>query len=490
MSARTDLDTFAQIARGSLLLLIARATFFLCGLLTAIVVSRFLGPVDFGIYGLVFTLVTWLQVMLTGGLAGATTKVLTEHADRRHAVEQTALAVLTVLGAILFALGYAASAPLTRFFGAPSAAPALRIAFLDVPLMALVGAWQGTLYAAGRYDLLALTIAAHGVLKATGIAALALIHALSVEAAFLVHVASSLIVIVLLMAAQPPRAVWPSTDLARALLRRAIPLALYIGVAQLHLNLPLWLLAAVMTASPATGFYVAALNVSRTLTLVPAALSAVAFSAISRAIAMSDEARAREQLALALRLALLLLLPAVALVSIEAEPLVLLLFGSAYGEAATILPWQMLAFSLFALLDVIVNGLAAAGVTVAPALSLACLLLPAAALSLLLILSSAAVGAGVAHALSMTFGLGLVLLFALRRFRPFLPWASLGRVASSTLLAALVCFLMPSSGIWVVVTLAFAFAVYLLALFFLQELRFADFAAAGISRQLVRRPRA
>lgn len=487
---RAERDASKEIVRGTFLLLLARTTFFTCGLVTSVLLARILGPVGFGVYGVVFTLVTWLQVMLAGGISGATTKVLTEHPDDQDTVEHTALTLLVSLGIILYFLGYAVSEPIARFFAIPSATFALRIAFLDVPLMALVGALQGALYARARYGLLALSIAAHGLLKAGGIATLAVAHSLSIEGAFLVHVAASLFVLLLLLVGSPPRGGRPALGIARALLRRALPLACYGTTAQLHGNLPFWLLAAVLPASPATGLYVAALNVSRTLTLVPAALSGVVFGSIGRAKASRDEARARDQLASALRLALLLLAPALALVVVEAEPLVTLIFGQGYREAAAILRWQMLAFAFFALLDVLFSALFAAGLFALPVLSFAGLLLSALLLSVVLIASFGALGAAAAHAATMALGLGLALLLVVRTFRACVAFDSVVRIAAAALGCGLLSFFLPARGFWLVGTLALSFAFYVFALVMLGQLRASDVPFLPTSWSLGRARRA
>ena len=88
-------------------------------------------------------------------------------------------------------------------------------------------------------------------------------------------------------------------------------------------------------AGDALGFFVAALNVSRTLTVVQAVLSGVVFASMSRALAQRDEATAQLHLKEA-RFGLLLIAPVATLLSVDADRVVTLLFGSGYAPAGNI----------------------------------------------------------------------------------------------------------------------------------------------------------
>ncbi|MCS7266681.1 MAG: glycosyltransferase [Geminicoccaceae bacterium] len=486
---RPPLDTPEQIARGTVLLLLARIGFFACGLGTSILLARILGPAEFGTYGLVFSLVTWLQVVLTGGVSGATAKLVAENPDRRAAVEQTALLLVTVCGGFFLLLGFAASEPIARFFGLASLGPALRIALFDLPLMALVGAWQGTLYASARYGLLALGIALHGLLKVGGMAVLAAHDLLSVESAFLVHLVSSLGVFVFLLLRFPPRPARPAGDLAKALLERALPLSVYYTAGQLHANFPLWILAAVASSRASSGAFVAALNISRTLTLVPSVLSGIVFGAVSRAAALSEEAQAREHLAAALRLALLMVAPAVVLVGVAAEPLVSFLFGPGYREAASILRWQMAAFSLFALVDVLFHALFAFGIAALPSRLFAGLLVPAMPLLVLFVARFGAEGAAVGHALLMALALAAASFLTVRRFGSIARLASVARIAAAAGLAGILVSALPAAGGWVVPGLFLGSGLYLILLVLSRELGTADLALVPLPLSVSTRSR-
>ena len=148
----------------------------------------------------------------------------------------------------------------------------LRVARFDLPLMAAYFAWQGALYGHARFGILALSLMVHTLLKLVGDVLLAFVG-LSVTGAILAQVAASIGVLGFLFSVVPPPRTLPAFEFARPMLMMALPLSLYALALQIHINPSLWLLSAAGNAGDARGFFVAALNVNRTLSVVQAVLS-------------------------------------------------------------------------------------------------------------------------------------------------------------------------------------------------------------------------
>jgi O-antigen/teichoic acid export membrane protein len=468
-----------KVARPVVQLLLARTVFLASGMVVSIILARALGPVEFGIYGVIISVLTWTQLLLNGGIPGATAKLLAERPERAAAIEQTARAVLIAGGLVLFAAGWLAAPTLARLLGLPAATNVLRVALLDLPLMAAYFAWQGALYGHARFGVLALSLVVHTLLKLVGIVLLAF-AGLSVTGAVLAQVAASVGVLVYLFAVVPPPRTLPTFELARPMVIMALPLSLYAMALQIHVNLGLWLLSAVGTAGDARGFFVAALNVSRTLSVVQAVLSGVVFASMSRALAQRQEAAARRHLEDGARFALLLIAPAAALLSVDADRVVTLLFGADYAPAGDILRWQLVAFALLPLLDLCFMALAADGRPALPAWLLAALIAPAMVLCLALVNRHGGAGAAAAQAIVVAIATALAALAAWRRFRTLVPPLTLLRVGGATALTALLSAQISITGPWLVVKLAALAALWLIVLVLLRELTLADLKAFAI----------
>ena len=115
-------------------------------------------------------------------------------------------------GLALFAAGWFAAPALARLLGIPSAADVLRVALLDLPLMAAYFAWQGALYGHARFGTLASSLVVHTLLKLVGIVLLAVLG-LSVTGAILAQVAASIGVLGYLFAVVPPPRTMPALSL-------------------------------------------------------------------------------------------------------------------------------------------------------------------------------------------------------------------------------------------------------------------------------------
>ena len=293
--------------------------------------------------------------------------------------------------------------------------------------------------------------------------------------AILAQVAASIGVLGYLFAVVPPPRTLPAAELARPMLMMALPLSLYAMALQIHVNLGLWLLSTAGTAGDALGFFVAALNVSRTLTVVQAVLSGVVFASMSRALAQRDEATARLQGGLGL----LLIAPVAALLSVDADRVVTLLFGSGYAPAGDILRWQLLAFTLLPLLDLCFMALAAAGRPAYPAWFLAALITPAAGLCLVLVNSHGGAGAATAQAIVVAIATALAALATWRRLRTLVAPLTLLRVGCATALTALISAQISVAGPWLVAKLAALFAVWVLLLVLLERAHSGGSEAAG-----------
>jgi O-antigen/teichoic acid export membrane protein len=174
------------------------------------------------------------------------------------------------------------------------------------------------------------------------------------------------------------------------------------------------------------------------------------------------------------RFALLLIAPAAALLSVDADRVVILLFGPGYAPAGAILRWQLVTFALLPLLDLCFMALAADGRPVYPAWLLAALIAPAVVLCLALANSHGGAGAAAAQAIVVAIATAFAALAAWRRFRTLVAPLTLLRVGSATALTALLSAQISITGPWLVAKLAALLAVWLMILVLLRELTLAD----------------
>ena len=83
-----------QTARGTVQLLMGRGLFMVSGYLIAVILARGLGPVEYGIYGMVMSLLLWLEVAGDMGIRraiagpGCSTRGRTATVDRHSLLDR------------------------------------------------------------------------------------------------------------------------------------------------------------------------------------------------------------------------------------------------------------------------------------------------------------------------------------------------------------------------------------------------------------------
>jgi O-antigen/teichoic acid export membrane protein len=472
--ARSSDDHQDRQRRGTRQLLIARASFIVSGSVVAIVLARGLGPSDYGVYGVLISLLTWLEMLGSAGIQGATAKLIPVHSSQVAAVEQTARFVLLALGVALFAACWAAAPAVEELFRIPGGTRLFRLAILDIPLATTYIAYQGILTGRRLFGPLSVSQAAFGIAKLVGVSILVVLG-LSVASALVANAVATFAVLAYLFVRFPPKGFWPQRRLVKPLISLAIPIGVYLLAMQVLLRLDLWSLKRLWEGSgDVVGQYVAALNLSRLLAVIPTVQSGVLFASISWAMTRNDERGARNHVREATRFALILAVPACVILGGEASGVMAVLFSSAYAEGGRFLFLQLLAFGLYALLDAFAQSLMAVGRQWRTAGVLVGLVPLVWLGNLVLIPRFGPMGAAVSLALGVLFGAVVLGLLARRRHGALFHWPTLAKVMAAGAVVGLLGHLVDVPGAWVLLEVAALAGVYLLLLWTFGELTVAD----------------
>ena len=475
------MKTGLAMARGSTWIFLAEVLIIPTGFVTAVYLTRALGPADYGVFALLSRLVIWLEWLGAACFAQATIKLAGEMAAWTP-LGRTALRLHLAVGAGLAMLLWAAAPALAAALALPSLTGHLRLYALDLPLFLAAQAHINILVGRGGFGARAMASAARLIVRLAAI--LLFVHlGWSVRGAVAAMIcASAAELAVVRRHIQLPLGPGPSHSM-RALAHLSVPLLLASLVVRV-LRLDIVLLKALGTPAAAVGHYGAALNLTILMALLSGAMTPPLLATLSGLIASGRPTDARAVTDGALRFTLRLI-PFVALACAQAGPIVRLVFGAAYLPAAPLLALLLVAAYAQHLIQTAVAVMAAHNRSTAAAVLTVPLLPVAIAAHLFLIPRFGPMGAAATTTAMMAAGAVLCLAGA----RRCCSWPLLGRTLVRSLpVAAGVAFLslsLPTAGAALVAELAGLSALCLLGLWWLGELSAADLAA--VRRLLARR---
>jgi O-antigen/teichoic acid export membrane protein len=471
-------------ARGVVQLFAAHACFMGSGYFISVLLARGLGPAEYGDYGVILSVLVWIEIVAGAGITGAVAKLIPQHEGQALVVERTARTLLLLASVGLFCLCWFSASAFARLFDIAGGEALFRLAIVDLPLSGLYFSYRGALLGNRRFGVWSLGLIIYSQTKLAGIVLLILLGP-SVSGALLVNVLATAGALLFLGVKSSPSISPPSLPLALLTLRVALPIALYLVTLQVLLSLDLWCLKG-LGGGPGevVGFYVAAGNVARLLLIVPTVLAAVLFPSLSWALGRQDETVARDYLSGGVRFAFILLPPIIALLALHAGEVMELFFSSAYAQGGIYLGLQLVAFGLFAFFDIGFQALMAAEKLYRCAGILVALVPIALASNFMLIPRFGAMGA--AASLLLTIGLGTMIAAVLvfHRFGSVIRTSTVFRVSVATALILLIGAQISVPSIWLPFKLAALFSAYAVLLTISRELRWQEL------RALIVRPRA
>ena len=409
-------------AKGTLQLVVEQM--FLTGrrLVAALVLAWGLGPERFRPHGVLISVLVWVQRTALLGVPTATTKLVAEGRQPISSLKQSAQAMGLGLVVAAFA-GFWFGAPwLARIFQVPDQVGLFRLAALDVPIYGMYLTYRGVGMGDRAFGVVFASGLVYGAAKLTGVLTL-FWFGFSITMALIAYIFGSVAALLFLIYRIRIPPARPQAPLAGLIISFALPLVVGdLGVSLLH-HLDLWLLKALEggATDQEIGIYAAVrlLAIAPELALVP--LAAVLFPVLSEALARGDRAQAQDHIRGAARVLWIALLPVTALIAIEAEPTVRLLFPDQYAGGGAYLSIQVIGYGFMAALIVFLSILKARGdfyTVVAVGIGLVLLM---SLISPFWISASGAVGA--ASALVATTATGALISGVLvgKRFGPFLP---------------------------------------------------------------------
>jgi len=474
-----------RLTRHMFQLLTGRIALFVFGYPIAIILARELGPAAYGVYGILLSVLIWLEHTGAFGITEAVTKLTAEARDdeRRNAVESTGQALLLIIYLALFGVCWVAAPLIARVFQIPEATGLFRVAIIDIPISGIYFAQQGVLGGRRGFGALSGSMLTYGLTKFVGII-IVLLMGISIFWALIINILATMAGVLFLARYVSPFHLRFSAPQAKVIVQLGIPIGLYLLVSLILFNLDFWSLKIIgAVENEVIGIYAAALNVAKLTDLASSAMSDVLFPSAAIFLTARDREAGRRYVQDASRALLLGLLPLTILFASTAEALLTFLYSGTYATGTSVLPLQVFAFALFGIARTYGGMLIAQGSTHL-ATGLACLAIPLAlGLNVVLVPPFGAIGAALSLLLTALFATVMSGWMLVRQFGCLIRFATLFNALAAAAIMGLIAPYIVLTGPWLVFKYLLLLGIYALTLLLLRELRSEDVAAVALWRK-------
>jgi O-antigen/teichoic acid export membrane protein len=466
-----------RVARGGVQVVVARAAFYGLAYFAILMLARGLGPVQYGIYGLVISVVGWIEQVAQSTLAPAAAKLIPEGDPDGH-VARTTLLLSCSLFTALFVATWLAAPLIDHWLGLDDSGFLLRVGALDLLVFGAYVASRGIVQGHRRFLPLALSECAYAGTKVLGLVSL-LALGFSVVGALVVHTAATIGGLALLLPHVVPLVRGWNFGATRGLLPLALRFGCYMLALQTLSGLDLWMLRLIGNDGEGAqfGVYVAARAAAVVPSLILVAVSEVLLPSLSKALADGDRQLARQYLESSVRFIWMFVVPITALVFLSGDELMALLFSDAYTSGGLHVGLLAAGSGLFALVALFGAALNASGWSGVATLALLAVGPVGVLLNAVLVPSHGAAGAATAQLLTAFAAASALGVAAFRRFGPFFRTRTLFVVAAATLVMAAAAAPVTASGVLLPVYFALGLTLYVGLLVAMGEIRARHLAA-------------
>lgn len=459
---------------GAVSLLLAQAVVLLLGWITHPLIGRVLGPGPYGIYGVVLSVQTILGLFLALGVPMAISRFVAQDPTHARSVLNQALRIQLLIAVGLAAATWLLSPVIAAVLNDASYTPYLRFVAFVLLLQSGYPIFVQFLSGLHRFNRQAMLTSFYAVIKLVG--ALSLIFVWHVYGAFAGFAIGGLATAIL---------GWYWTRNIGDRHYHRLPLKNFLSFAgtyvlisvglQLLISLDLFMVKALLKDNVITGYYNAAVTLSRISFMLLQSLTFVLLPSVS---ALTKPGASRQQAAAfisdTLRYLIMLIIPGAALAAATSRNLLRLFYSSQYDPAAaplSILMVGLAAIAFFLLLSNIVSGAGRAKVAL---FGTNIMLIVSPFLGFLLIGRYGLIGAAWQTTLAGFVGLSYLSIYTFRTFRLPVPFRSLLNIIIASIAAVLPTYFWQVAPLLLPLQYLVLITLYFFVLFMLREIKPAD----------------
>lgn len=461
-----------RIEKGTFYLLVANGFSFVANYLVYIILGRFLlGPELLGIYGVVISLVSVIEMIFVKSIQQAVSKLVSEKPMNVKQIRRSALKLQLLLDAVMFAVYFFGAEQFALLLSDISLASYIRLASLLFLLHPIFSVFVGCLNGLKKFRLQAKLRAFYAFSKLVLIIGLTYIGFGLFGAITGFVLASFLGLAAGFFLTRKGKTLKQRFDYRRLALFAA-PLLIFSVVADLLITVDLFAVKALSlgNANALSGYYVAASTIAKLFPIFVSTITLVVFPLVSSTTFAGNVKKTRFYIRHAMRYAFLVIAPTAAIFSATSAQLISLVFSNEYLPGATALSILTIALSIYAIFLILETVIVSSN-RPKPAMAIALLsFIVSLALNFALVPTFSINGAAIATLVTAATGLVISAAYVFRLFKTLMPLASFARISAVSLVIFLLASFLQFQGLMLILEYLFLLAVYGLALFLSKEL--------------------
>jgi stage V sporulation protein B len=472
----------SSIAKSALWVTISEIIFNLSGFVIHAVLGRFLGPADYGRYGIVITLTTMIIILIGNGIPTAMAKYISEVFETNPrtvlSIKKQAIRLqIMIIGAITV-LFYLTAPLVAQVLNDPTLTPLFRLSTLIIPAFAAASFYFSYYTGLHKFNTQATLKTMRSVFRIGLVIGLAFLFQLkgaiagyivAPTATFLIALGIDKLKIGKIIKKKSNDEISDTIDFPwQKLFNYAWQVVIFFLAYELLISIDLYMVKAILKSDSLTGIYNAALTVGRIPYYIFYAMTIFMLPMVSKASVNNNFKNAGPIITQALRMMLILLVPMIVLMSFYSSETLTLLYGKKYIAGATamsILEYGVGFLTIFYVLSFALNG---AGKTkIAMWISTIGVIINT-ILNYFFILHFGIIGSALATAITSFFIMLIALYYTKRDFGASINFVEFLKVTFGGILCYFIAYFLPSGKWLFLLDSIFITAIYLAVLYLLK----------------------
>jgi O-antigen/teichoic acid export membrane protein len=404
--------------------------------------GRILGPNDYGVFGIILTLITMTYIAMGNGVRQAVVKYVSDDNSIAGDIQSTGLLIQTIFCIVVGGFIALCSQWISSLLGDTSLSGLIRLsALLTLPtglLFVYVGVLEG-LRQFARSATVSIVYALSRILFVFSLVFLGLKVYGAVFGLFLSVIASACVAWHFCRAL-PKR----KTFDASKLIRFGAPVLFFFIALAVLMNIDMLIAKVIVGTNERIGLYTSAQALSRFIYFVFTAFSVVLLPSISSAIASKEIGKLQEYVRQSLRYMIMLLMPISCIVCATSRELIVFFYGAAFSQGSAALSTLVFGISFLSILMALASILQGFGIPRVPLITLAVLIPVDISLLFILIPRLGLVGAALATTVTSFVGLIILGIFVYRLIGRLVDPLTILKVLLASLIIYGVALLLPA----------------------------------------------